>query len=335
MLNPSFKRLLVTGGAGFIGSSFIRMVLGRNEGIEKLVNLDLLTEAANLKNLSSIEDDPRYVFVRGNILNGALVEELIRLHNIDAIIHFAAESHVDRSIENPISFYRTNVEGTLVLLELVRRFPKIHFHHVSTDEVFGSIESGEFTENSPYKPNSPYAASKAAADHFVRSYANTYGISVTISHSSNNYGPGQHVEKFIPRMLQGCFNKEKLPVYGDGKNVRDWIYVEDHVEAIWLIVNEAKRGEAYNIGGHFAMRNIDLLKQLIDRFAKKQGDSTAPYIDLITFITDRPGHDFRYALSSKKIQKELGWIPRHQFEQGIEKTIAWYIENLSCSSINQ
>ncbi|MBS0630240.1 MAG: dTDP-glucose 4,6-dehydratase [Verrucomicrobia bacterium] len=319
----TFKRILVTGGAGFIGSAFINFLF-KNGPIERVVNLDLLTFVANLKNLAGVEKDPRYRFVHGDILNSALVTELIETEQIEAIVHFAAESHVDRSIEDPLPFYRTNVEGTIALLEVVREFPHIHFHHVSTDEVFGSIEEGVFTEDSPYRPNSPYAASKAASDHFVRAYAMTYDLLVTISHSSNNYGPSQYREKFIPRMIYGLLRQEPLPVYGDGVNVRDWIHVDDHVEAIWKILRLGKIGEAYNVGGKNELRNIDLLHQLIECFAKVEGQSTQKYLPLITYVKDRPGHDLRYALSSGKIERELGWRPAHQFDQGLENTIQWY-----------
>lgn len=323
-----FKRLLVTGGAGFIGSAFVRYLLKNEPGVETLVNLDLLTYAGNLKNLKEIENDERYVFAQGDILNSAFVEELIRKYKIEAIVHFAAESHVDRSIDNPLVFYRTNVEGTIRLLEVVRRFPKVHFHHVSTDEVYGSINEGEFSEKDPYRPNSPYAASKAASDHFVRAYAKTYDLMVTYSHSSNNYGPCQYAEKFIPRMIHSCINKTALRVYGTGKNVRDWLFVDDHVQGIWQILNGGKCGEAYNIGGRCEKKNIELLKELIHCFAKVKGQSAESYTSLITMVEDRPGHDFRYALNSEKIEKELGWQPTCSFEEGIEKTIRWYLQHV-------
>jgi len=320
----SFKRILVTGGAGFIGSAFIKYLF-KNVPVEKVVNLDLLTFVANLKNLIPVEKDPRYRFVHGDILNSTLVRQLIQNEQIEAIVHFAAESHVDRSIEDPLPFYRTNVEGTIALLEVVRQFPHIHFHHVSTDEVFGSTERGEFTEDSPYRPNSPYAASKAASDHFVRAYAMTYDLSITLSHASNNYGPHQYREKFIPRMIYGCIREELLPVYGQGINVRDWIHVDDHVEAIWEIIQKGRCGEAYNVGGRHELRNIDLLHQLIEYFAKARSESTSKYRELITYVKDRAGHDFRYALSCKKIEKELGWKPSRIFDHELESTIGWYL----------
>ncbi len=326
MSQQSIKRILVTGGAGFIGSAFVRYVLGQKSSVEKLINLDKLTYAANLDSLASVEGDPRYVFIKGDIQNGPLVEELVRTHEIDTIVHFAAESHVDRSISDPRLFYKTNVEGTISLLEIVRRFPHIHFHHISTDEVYGSIEEGTFFEDSPYRPNSPYAASKAASDHFVRAYAKTYNLSVTLSHSSNNYGPHQYREKFIPRMIYNCLKKEQLPVYGKGINVRDWLFVEDHAEAIWLILEKGKRGEHYNVGANSEMRNIDLLKMLIERLADVQGDNLNQLQSLITHVEDRPGHDLRYSLSSKKLESDLGWEPKHPFDLGIEKTIQWYVD---------
>lgn len=321
------KRLLVTGGAGFMGSAFIRYALKNGPSIEKIVNLDLLTYAANLKNLESIQHDPRYRFIRGNILNAPLVEEICRTDHIDTIVHFAAESHVDRSIEDPKIFYETNVGGTITLLNVVRRFPKIHFHHISTDEVYGSIEEGYFSEEAPYRPNSPYAASKASSDHFVRSYGKTYGLSTTISHSSNNYGPCQYTEKFIPHMIQQCIEKKALPVYGEGVNVRDWLYVEDHASAIFKILELGSAGQTYNIGGGAERRNIDLLHLLIEKIAALKGEESKIYHQLIHFVKDRPGHDLRYGVNSEKIRKELGWQPLTPLEDGLTKTIHWYLQN--------
>jgi len=326
MSNRVCKHLLVTGGAGFIGSAFIRYLLQKVEGVEKVVNLDLLTYAGDLAYLAPVSSDPRYYFVHGDILSGPLVEEVIRTHSIDTIVHFAAESHVDRSIEDPKCFYKTNVEGTLSLLEVVRRFPSIHFHHISTDEVYGSVKEGFFTESSPYKPNSPYAASKAASDHFVRAYARTYGLSTTLSHSSNNYGPCQYPEKFIPLTLSALMGESPIPIYGEGRNVRDWLFVEDHAEGIWEVVQKGLSGESYNLGGGFEIENIDLAKTLIDAFASYCGESPKKYLPLISFVEDRPGHDFRYALSGKKMKEELGWEPRSTFEEGLTQTISWYME---------
>jgi len=325
MSNRTCKRVLVTGGAGFIGSAFIRYGLTHFDSIETLVNLDLLTYAGHLEYLDPIKSDPRYHFVHGDILNGPLVEELIRKHGIDTIVHFAAESHVDRSIEDPKAFYKTNVEGTLSLLEVVRRFSCVHFHHISTDEVFGSIETGHFTESSSYAPNSPYAASKAAADHFVRAYATTYGLSITISHASNNYGPCQNKEKLIPLMINSLLEQKELPVYGQGLNVRDWLFVDDHAEAVWKILQRGNRGESYNVGGGQEMRNIDLIQNLIAMFAAHRGESSKIYQPLITFVTDRPGHDFRYGLSGEKMKAKLDWSPAHGFEEGLKKTLDWYL----------
>jgi dTDP-glucose 4,6-dehydratase len=255
----------------------------------------------------------------------ALVEETVQTHEIDTIVHFAAESHVDNSIEDPKLFYRTNVEGTLSLLEVLRRHPSIRFHQISTDEVYGSIEEGAFTEESPYRPNSPYAASKAAADHFVRAYAKTYGLKVTLSHASNNFGPRQDREKFIPKMLTNCMQKKALPVYGDGKNMREWLFVEDHAQAVYAILESGRIGQSYNIGGGTEKTHVELLQILMQKLAKKRGDALSAYEQLLSFIPDRPGHDFRYALSCAKLQKELGWQPKWSFEQGLEKTVEWYV----------
>ena len=323
----SRKRLLVTGGAGFIGSAFIRYVLHAVSDIH-IVNLDLLTYAGNLKNLESVQEDPRYSFVKGDICDEPLVEKLCKEHQIDTIVHFAAESHVDRSIRGPRAFFETNVGGTLSLLEVVRRLPHIHFHHVSTDEVYGSLsESGYFCESSPYRPNSPYAASKAASDHFVRAYAHTYGLSTTLSHCSNNYGPYQFPEKFIPHMILNALKKNPLPVYGSGVNVRDWLYVDDHADALWQILDKGEKGEVYDIGGSFEMRNLDLLEQILEHLAAHQQKDLQQYRQLITFVPDRPGHDLRYAIDGSKIQQQLGWQPQHDLHTGLRKTITWYLEH--------
>ncbi len=327
-MSTRFKRFLVTGGAGFIGSSFIRYGLNNIEGCEKIVNLYLFTYAANLQNLASVADDPRYLFVQGDIRDEAFIEYLCIQHEIEAIVHFAAESHVDRSIHGPKLFYETNVGGTIALLEVVRRHPHIHFHHISTDEVFGSLElQGHFTENSPYRPNSPYSASKAASDHFVRAYTHTYNLSTTMSHCTNNYGPGQYVEKFIPQMIACCQQKKSLPVYGKGENVRDWIFVDDHSEAVWMILEKRESGQTYAIGGECEKRNIDLLQTIIDEFAKIKQEDPNSFKELIRFVPDRPGHDLRYAIDCSKIKKQIGWRPLHDFSSGIRKTISWYIEN--------
>lgn len=315
----------MTGGAGFIGSAFIRYGLERML-CEKIVNFDKLTYASDLRNLSSVEMDPRYCFVQGDICDEALVEKVCVEHHIDTIVHFAAETHVDRSIVDPSVFYETNVKGTLSLLEVMRRHKQIHLHHISTDEVYGSLgHEGAFTEESPYRPNSPYAASKAASDHCVRAYAHTYGLLTTISHCTNNYGPCQHVEKFIPRMIYGCYHGQPLPVYGKGMNVRDWIFVDDHSAAVWTILEKGKQGQVYDIGGGCEWKNTDLLHTLIAEFASlaKTGDLTS----LITFVPDRPGHDYRYAINCRKIKEELGWSPRCDLSAGIRQTIAWYLDH--------
>ncbi len=324
------RNILVTGGAGFIGSAFIRHLLLAVPGFQgKCVNLDLLTYAGNLANLSAVAEDPRYIFQQGDICNQPLVEHLCFEYQIDTIIHFAAESHVDRSIHHPQAFLQTNVMGTFHLLEVVRKFPLIHFHHVSTDEVYGCLgETGVFTEETAYRPNSPYSASKASSDHLVRAYSKTYQLSVTISNCSNNYGPYQFPEKLIPLMLLNCLQEKPLPVYGEGKNVRDWLYVEDHAEALWLLLQHGKRGETYNIGGENELSNISLIHTLIELLANIQGSSAEKLTQLITYVKDRPGHDFRYAIDCSKLQKELSWRPRHTFAEALRKTIIWYLERL-------
>lgn len=320
-------RLLVTGGAGFIGSAFIRTLLRKGDFIGSIINLDKLTYAADLSYLKGFENHPRYQFIQGDILHQSLVETLLLEKEIDAIVHFAAETHVDRSIGSASPFVQTNILGTLSLLEAVRRFPHVHFHHVSTDEVYGSLgESGRFYEHSPYRPNSPYAASKAGSDHLVRSFAQTYGLSTTLSHCGNNYGPCQHPEKFIPLMIKNCLKKEPLPVYGKGANVREWLYVEDHVEAIWRIVQFGKKGEVYNIGGEDEKSNLELLYLLIDLMKE---ELPRDYESLIQFVQDRPGHDFRYALDTTKIRKELGWAPKVSLKEGLRKTVRWYTQRLA------
>lgn len=328
--------LLVTGGAGFIGSTFIRYLLQEALDFNGIcVNLDLLTYAGNLDNLTAIDKDPRYIFQQGNICNSALVEHLCFENQIDTIIHFAAESHVDRSIVHPQAFIETNVMGTFHLLEVVRKFPHIHFHHVSTDEVYGCLgDTGQFTETTPYHPNSPYSASKAASDHFVRAYSKTYNLSTCISNCSNNYGPYQFPEKLIPLMLSNCLNHKPLPVYGQGNNVRDWLYVDDHAQALWMLLEHGKRGDTYNIGGEAEWQNIDIIYEIIHILSEIQGHDPKDLEQLITYVTDRPGHDYRYAIDCSKIKDELGWAPSHTFSQGLRKTILWYLDNknhVSCA----
>ncbi len=319
-------RILITGGAGFIGSAFIRWLIRLPEFEGRIVNLDKLTYAADLKLLKSLEDHPRYRFIQGDILNQKLVEELLETHEIDAVVHFAAETHVDRSIASARPFIETNVQGTLTLLEAVRKLPDIHFHHISTDEVYGSLgESGAFSEMSPYRPNSPYAASKAASDHLVRAFARTYGISTTISHCSNNYGPGQNREKFIPLMICHALEGKPLPVYGRGANIRDWLYVDDHAEAIWRILCHGRQGETYDIGGGEELTNLLLLERLLRILSDETGYPLRGYHDLVRHVSDRPGHDFRYAIDTGKIKKDLGWSPNTLMDNGLRKTIRWHL----------
>jgi len=322
------NNLLVTGGCGFIGSAFIRRVLKRPDFNGKVINLDLLTYAGNPKCVIGHVPEARHVLARGNIDDTSLVLELIDAHQIDAIVHFAAESHVDRSILGPQTFIQTNVLGTMHLLEAVRARPHVHFHHISTDEVYGSLgPSGLFTEESPYQPRSPYAASKAASDHLVAAWAHTYGISMTLSNCSNNYGPFQFPEKLIPLMILNMFEGKPLPVYGDGKNVRDWLYVDDHVDAVWEILTKAESGASYNVGGNTERTNLDLLNQLIDVVASVTQKSAASLRSLIRFVEDRPGHDRRYAIDASRLKRDLGWGPAHHLDTGLEQTVRWYFEN--------
>ncbi len=324
--------LLVTGGAGFIGSAFIRYLLRKPDFTGRILNYDALTYAGNLEYLNGFHAHPRYRFVQGDILNQPLVEKLLLDNEIDTVVHFAAETHVDRSIASALPFIETNVKGTLSLLEAVRKFPHVHFHHISTDEVYGSLgESGFFNENSCYRPNSPYAASKAASDHLVRAFAQTYGISTTISHCSNNYGPCQYPEKFIPLMIQNCLKRKPLPVYGRGSNVRDWLYVDDHADAIWRILQKGKKGQTYDIGGKTELSNLELLQLLIELI---QSERPGEYHSLIRFVQDRAGHDFRYALDTSKIELELDWKPTISFKEGLVRTIRWHSKVISTSCVS-
>jgi dTDP-glucose 4,6-dehydratase len=322
--------LLVTGGAGFIGSNFVLAALA--ESGEPVLTLDKLTYAGSLMNLEALRDDARHVFVRGDIGDRALVRSLLRAHQPRAIVHFAAESHVDRSIAGPEAFVQTNVVGTWSLLEEARAYAdeSFRFLHVSTDEVYGSLEPGApgFTEAHPFRPNSPYAASKAAADHLVRAYAHTYGLPVLITNCSNNYGPRQFPEKLIPLMIRNALAGQPLPVYGDGANVRDWLYVADHCEALRLVLARGRPGETYNIGGEAERANNDVVRALcavLDRERPRRGGS---YAELIAHVPDRPGHDRRYAMDISKIRRELGWRPRESFDSGLEKTVRWYLGNV-------
>jgi dTDP-glucose 4,6-dehydratase len=338
--------ILVTGGAGFIGSCFIRYVLERTNFSGRIINFDKLTYAGNLLNLEEINrtfGTKRYFFERGDICDHTRVEHLLKTYGINVIVHFAAESHVDRSIVGPKDFIETNVNGTFTLLETARQLWKeradVRFHHISTDEVFGSLgEEGYFFETTPYDPRSPYSASKAASDHIVRAYHHTYGMPITISNCSNNYGPYQFPEKLIPLMILNAVEGKELPVYVDGKNVRDWLYVDDHCEAIWLILLKGDTGETYNIGGECEKKNIDLIENVCDLLDKMHPLRDNPsikqampavrrYRDLITFVKDRPGHDRRYAINCDKIKKNLGWKQKHDFESGLRNTIVWFLNN--------
>lgn len=311
--------LLVTGGAGFIGSNFLHHMVKKYPDYH-FVNLDKLTYAGNLENLREIEGIPAYTFVHGDICDSDLVASLLDRYRIDAIVNFAAESHVDRSIVGASEFVRTNVMGTTMLLELAKRHTLRKFVHVSTDEVYGSLgETGLFTESSPLHPNSPYAASKASADHLAFAYQHTFGMPVVVTRCSNNYGPYQFPEKLIPLMIANAMNDKPLPVYGDGGNVRDWIHVSDHCAAIDLVLHEGIPGEVYNIGGNSERKNIDVVKIILRSLGKPD--------TLISFVKDRPGHDRRYAIDASKINRDLGWQPRFSFESGIEQTITWYKEN--------
>jgi len=336
MPNGTFKRtIVITGGAGFIGSHVVRLFVHQYPDY-KIINLDKLTYAGNLANLTDIEEKPNYLFVKGDICDESLVKELFREQKVDGVIHLAAESHVDRSIKDPFLFAKTNVLGTLNLLQAAKEcwkddFSNKLFYHVSTDEVYGALEFDDtlFTEETSYDPHSPYSASKAASDHFVRAYHDTYELPVVISNCSNNYGPYQFPEKLIPLFIHNIRNYKPLPVYGKGENVRDWLFVEDHARAIDLIFNEGKIGDTYNIGGFNEWTNIDLIKVLIKVVDKQLGRSEGTSDNLITYVTDRAGHDLRYAIDATKIKNELGWEPSLQFEEGIEKTVKWYLDNES------
>jgi len=329
----SLKNILVTGGAGFIGSNFIRFLLNKAEGFSgKIINLDLLTYAGNLMSLDSIKDDPRYFFEHGDIRDRKFVDAVFNKYEIDTVVHFAAESHVDRSILGPETFITTNIMGTFTLLDAARNYWKerqdVLFHHISTDEVYGSLgETGYFTEETAYDPRSPYSASKAGSDHLAMAYNHTYGIPVTLSNCSNNYGPCQFPEKLIPLMILNIKNRKPLPVYGDGKNIRDWLYVEDHNSAVWEIIKNGKTGETYNIGGENEWENIKLLHVLIDIVSEKLEFDPENVKKTIIYVKDRPGHDRRYAIDCTKIKKELGWKQSYTFGQGLEHTADWYIAN--------
>jgi len=322
--------VLITGGAGFIGSHVVKHFLADSR--YHIYNLDKLTYAGNLNNLTELQQNENYTFIQGDITDSPFIQNLFKKHSFKHIIHLAAESHVDRSISDPLVFAKTNILGTLNLLH---SFKATHqkggiFYHISTDEVYGTLgETGLFTETSPYQPNSPYAASKASSDHFVRAYAETYKLPVIVSNCSNNYGPNQFPEKFIPVCIQAIVNNKSIPIYGDGDYTRDWLYVADHAAAIKMILEEGKSGETYNIGGLNEWKNIDLVKVLIRETDKALGRSEGASLPLITFVKDRPGHDKRYAIDNAKIMRELQWKPEHTFEEGIVKTIDWYLRNPS------
>ncbi len=328
------KNLLVTGGCGFIGSNFIRYLLEETSFSGKIINVDNLTYAGNLNSLDDIQANhsDRYFFEKADICDPAAINGIFERHGIDSVCHFAAESHVDRSITSPEVFMDTNVKGTFTLLEAARIQKGFQlFHHVSTDEVYGSLgKTGLFTETTPYAPSSPYSASKAASDHLVRAYFHTYGLDMTLSNCSNNYGPFQFPEKLIPLMILNALEGKPLPIYGDGTNVRDWLYVRDHCSAIWMIMENGRRGETYNIGGECELENRQIVERICDMVDKsgRATHSLASSRELIRFVKDRPGHDFRYAIDCSKLKSELGWKPEESFETGIEKSVAWYLDNL-------
>tara|TARA_B100000242_G_scaffold228459_1_gene168733 strand:- start:5097 stop:6185 length:1089 start_codon:yes stop_codon:yes gene_type:complete len=330
-------KILVTGGAGFIGSAVIRYIIGHTQ--DSVVNVDKLTYAGNLESLASVAADPRYVFERADICDAPAMAQIFKQHQPDIVMHLAAESHVDRSIDGPADFIETNVVGTLVLLEAARQYVEesgkknFRFHHISTDEVYGDLEGDTdlFTEETSYAPSSPYSASKASSDHLVRAWGRTYGLPCVITNCSNNYGPYHFPEKLIPHMILNALSGKALPVYGDGKQIRDWLYVEDHAEALYKVATKGKIGETYNIGGHNEKQNIEVVHTLCDLLeelaADKKPEGVSAYKDLITFVKDRPGHDRRYAIDASKIENKLGWTPKETFETGLRKTVQWYLDN--------
>ena len=333
-------RILITGGAGFIGSALIRHLIRHTE--HEVLNLDKLTYAGNLESLAEVANSPRYRFVRADIADSALVTQTLAEFQPDAIMHLAAESHVDRSIDGPAAFIQTNIVGTYALLESTRAYwqqldterkAAFRFHHISTDEVYGDLHGVDdlFTETTPYAPSSPYSASKAASDHLVRAWQRTYGLPVLITNCSNNYGPYHFPEKLIPLMILNALAGKPLPVYGNGQQVRDWLYVEDHARALLKVVCEGEVGETYNIGGHNEQKNLNVVRAicaLLEELAPHKPSGVARYEDLITYVQDRPGHDLRYAIDAGKIERELGWVPQETFESGLRKTVQWYLDNL-------
>ncbi|GAA4921825.1 dTDP-glucose 4,6-dehydratase [Mucilaginibacter defluvii] len=326
------KTIIITGGAGFIGSHVVRRFV-TNYPDYQIINVDALTYAGNLENLKDIEDQPNYTFERADITDAAAINTIFEKYGVTDVVHLAAESHVDRSITNPLDFVQTNVIGTVILLEAAKKYwkddySKHLFYHISTDEVYGSLGTeGFFTETTKYDPHSPYSASKASSDHFVRAYHDTYGIQAIVSNCSNNYGPNHFPEKLIPLLINNILNSKQLPVYGDGKNVRDWLYVIDHARAIDLIFHKGNNGDTYNIGGFNEWTNIDLVRVLCRQMDEKLGREPGTNEKLITFVKDRPGHDARYAIDATKLNKELGWEPSVTFEQGLSETIDWYLNN--------
>ncbi len=326
------KKIVITGGAGFIGSHVVRRFVKKYPNTH-IYNLDALTYAGNLENIKDIQDEPNYHFIKGDIVDEAFINELFQKHQFDSVIHLAAESHVDRSITDPLSFVKTNVIGTMNLLNAAKsiwknNYEEKRFYHVSTDEVYGTLgATGLFTETTPYAPNSPYSASKASSDHFVRAYGETYGMPFVITNCSNNYGPNHFPEKLIPLLINNILNDKPLPVYGDGKYTRDWLFVKDHAVAIDLVFHEGKNHETYNIGGFNEWQNIDLVKLLCQKMDAKLGKTIGASEQLITYVKDRPGHDLRYAIDANKIKNELGWEPSVTFEEGLEQTIYWYLDN--------
>ena len=338
-MSKIMKKILVTGGAGFIGSAVVRHIIENTQ--DSVVNVDKLTYAGNLESLESVENNPRYTFEQFDICDAKALARVFEQHKPDAVMHLAAESHVDRSIDGPAAFIETNIVGTYTLLEAVRAYwntlsnekkVAFRFHHISTDEVYGDLEGTDdlFTETTPYAPSSPYSASKASSDHLVRAWLRTYGLPTIVTNCSNNYGPFHFPEKLIPLMILNALDGKPLPVYGNGQQIRDWLFVEDHARALYKVVTEGKVGETYNIGGHNEKANIDVVRticQLLEELVPNKPKGVVKYEDLITYVKDRPGHDVRYAIDATKINQELGWKPQETFESGIRKTVEWYLNN--------